>query len=134
MAIIIPNVAGQKERIEKQARQNMAQIIETQVNTYKLAENDSEVTVKELKTAGYLTDKQVEEAKKLLQLDENTTITLPINIPQPWCQVDQLARLALASGSRSWSWSCLASSCGAFPVCPWAIFWQNGAAVYSATN
>ena len=83
MAIIIPNVAGQKERIEKQARQNMAQIIETQVNTYKLAENDSEVTVKELKTAGYLTDKQVEEAKKLLQLDENTTITLPINIPQP---------------------------------------------------
>ena len=40
MAIIIPNVAGQKERIEKQA-------------------------------------------KKLLQLDENTTITLPINIPQP---------------------------------------------------
>ena len=33
MAIIIPNVAGQKERIEKQARQNMAQIIETQVNT-----------------------------------------------------------------------------------------------------
>ena len=48
-----------------------------------LAENDSEVTVKELKTAGYLTDKQVEEAKKLLQLDENTTITLPINIPQP---------------------------------------------------
>ena len=83
MAIIIPNVAGQKERLEKQARQNMAQIIETQVNTYKLAENDSEVTVKELKTAGYLTDKQVEEAKKLLQLDENTTITLPINIPQP---------------------------------------------------
>ena len=105
MAIIIPNVAGQKERIEKQARQNMAQIIETQVNTYKLAENDSEVTVKELKTAGYLTDKQVEEAKKLLQLDENTTITLPINIPQPWCRVDQLARQALASGSRSWSWS-----------------------------
>ena len=105
MAIIIPNVAGQKERIEKQARQNMAQIIETQVNTYKLAENDSEVTVKELKTAGYLTDKQVEEAKKLLQLDENTTITLPINIPQPWCQVGQITSRALASGSRSWSWS-----------------------------
>ena len=35
MAIIIPNVAGQKERIEKQARQNMAQIIETQDNTNK---------------------------------------------------------------------------------------------------
>ena len=81
MAIIIPNVAGQKTRIEKQARVNIAQIIETQVNTYQLAENDKDVTIKELADKGYLTTKQVDEAKKLLNLTDDAAITVPIPVP-----------------------------------------------------
>lgn len=79
MAIIIPNVAGQKTRIEQQARENIAEIITTQVNTYSLVEDDTTPTLNELLTTGYITQKQLNEAKKLLSLDVDTTIALPID-------------------------------------------------------
>lgn len=81
MAIIIPNVAGQRNRIENQAKENIAEIIETQVNTYKLVEKD-EPTLSSLVKEGYITQKQSDEAERLLNLEESATITLPINIPQ----------------------------------------------------
>ncbi|MGO1677981.1 MAG: prepilin-type N-terminal cleavage/methylation domain-containing protein, partial [Ruoffia tabacinasalis] len=36
MAIIIPNVAGQRERINEQARTNIEEVIETQSSTYQM--------------------------------------------------------------------------------------------------
>lgn len=81
MAIIIPNVAGQRARIDKQAAENIADILETQANTYLLVENDDDVSLGELISSGYITTKQAEEAGKLLNLTDATIITLPIEIP-----------------------------------------------------
>ena len=84
MAIIMPNVLGQKKRIEQQARIDMAQVIETQAHTYELAESDTDgVTLKELQDNGYLTEKQVQEAKHLLALEPETTLTFPISTDEP---------------------------------------------------
>lgn len=83
MAIIIPNVAGQRDRIQAQAKVNIAEILETQVNTYKLVEDmpadDTGVTLKELEDGGYITAKQSAEAQRLLELTESIDIALPIN-------------------------------------------------------
>lgn len=81
MAIIIPNVAGQRNRIDEQATENIRDIIETQANTYLLVENDDDVTLTELSTSGYITDKQLSEAVDKLQLQEEAVISLPIAIP-----------------------------------------------------
>ncbi|MGO4929072.1 competence type IV pilus major pilin ComGC [Fundicoccus sp. Sow4_D5] len=81
MAIIIPNVAGQRTRIDKQATQNIAEILETQANTYLLVEDDAEVTLGELISEGYITSKQATEAGNLLNFTEDSVITLPIEIP-----------------------------------------------------
>lgn len=80
MAIIIPNVAGQKNRIEVQARENIAEIVETQVNTYSLVENQESVTLEELVLEGYLTQKQADEASRLLNIDPKIVISTPIMI------------------------------------------------------
>lgn len=80
MAIIIPNVAGQKDRIDAQATENIRDIIETQVNTYLLVEQDDDVTLSELSASGYITDKQLTEAVSKLSLDAEAEITLPITI------------------------------------------------------
>lgn len=80
MAIIIPNVAGQKDRIDQQATENIRDIIETQANTYLLVEQDDEVTLSELSAGGYITDKQLTEAINKLTLDADTEISLPISI------------------------------------------------------
>lgn len=82
MALIIPNVSGQKQRIEKQARENMAQIIETQVETYTLVEKDTDVTLDDLTDKGYLTQKQSQEAQRLLNLSDSETLSVPIDIPE----------------------------------------------------
>lgn len=80
MAIIIPNISGQKERIEQQAKVNIAEIIETQVNTFQLFEFNQEVTLTILLDEGYITAKQAEQAEKLLNLSPNAPITVPINV------------------------------------------------------
>ncbi len=81
MAIIIPNVAGQRARIDKQAAVNIAEILETQANTYLLVENDNDVSLGELLAGGYITSKQAVEAENYLSITEETVITLPIQIP-----------------------------------------------------
>lgn len=66
MAIIIPNVAGQRDRINQQAAENIKEIIENQRNTYMMVENDNDVTLEELLNRGYITAKQEQEAEKFL--------------------------------------------------------------------
>ncbi|MBD3948628.1 prepilin-type N-terminal cleavage/methylation domain-containing protein [Tuanshanicoccus lijuaniae] len=80
MAIIIPNVAGQRDRIEKQARANIAEIIETQVNTYNLVESSKDASLAKLVSEGYITQKQSDEAERLLKLTSDAVIQLPINV------------------------------------------------------
>ncbi|UPQ85792.1 competence type IV pilus major pilin ComGC [Ignavigranum ruoffiae] len=69
MAIIIPNVSGQRDRINQQAAENIKEIVETQRNTYVLVENDDQVSLNELYENGYLTEKQVSEAEKFLLVE-----------------------------------------------------------------
>lgn len=76
MAIIIPNVAGQRDRIEAQGAENITEIVATQLNTYGIVEGTTDgVTTQMLATEGYLTDKQVEEANRLLELSPDTPIS-----------------------------------------------------------
>ncbi len=81
MAIIIPNISGQRDRIESQAKENIAEILMTQVNTYQMVEGEAApVTPTALKEAGYITDKQVAEAEKLLGIGASQTIPDPIPV------------------------------------------------------
>ena len=78
MAIIIPNVSGQKDRINQQAAENIKEIVQTQRNTYLLVEDDQDVTLDELQAGGYLTDKQVKEAQKFLVIETTLGEDIPI--------------------------------------------------------
>lgn len=82
MAIIIPNVAGQRDRVQSQAKENIAEIIETQVNTYELVSGDEAVTLTVLLNEDYLTERQFNEAQNLLGLSADEEITIPIVIPE----------------------------------------------------
>lgn len=82
MAIIIPNVAGQKTRIEKQARHDIAQIVEAQINTYRLVEADDDVSLNDLLSNGYITEKQKEQAETMLNLEAEAVITTPIAVSE----------------------------------------------------
>lgn len=76
MAIIIPNVSGQRDRIEAQGAENIREIVITQLNTYEIVEDTTGgATLNLLSEGGYLTDKQVEEATRLLGIEESDTIT-----------------------------------------------------------
>ena len=81
MAIIIPNVSGQRKRIDRQASQNIADILETQANTYLLVENDPTVSLDELLSEGYITQKQADEAIKMLVIEGAQELTFPIELP-----------------------------------------------------
>lgn len=84
MAIIIPNVAGQRDRIDTQATANMADIITNQVENYRLVEGlepGDDVTLNILETEQYITARQKEQATKLLKITGETVITTPITIP-----------------------------------------------------
>ncbi len=75
MAIIIPNVSGQRDRIEEQGRDNITEIVSTQLNTYGIVEGStSGVTTQMLADSGYLTPKQVEEANRLINLSPDQPI------------------------------------------------------------
>lgn len=78
MAIIIPNVAGQRDRINQQAAENIKEIVETQRNTYEMVENTDVISLDDLLTKGYLTDKQAEEASKFLEVEAG--LRAPIQI------------------------------------------------------
>lgn len=79
MAIIIPNVSGQKDRINQQAAENIKEIVQTQRNTYLLVEDDQEVSLEDLYQGGYLTDKQVKEAEKFLVPSTSLSDDIEIN-------------------------------------------------------
>lgn len=67
MAIIIPNVSGQKDRIDKKAVENITEIVSTQVSAYHMVEtNNSPITLETLVSEGYLTQNQADKAKDLL--------------------------------------------------------------------
>lgn len=75
MAIIIPNVSGQKDRIEKQATENITEIVQTQVDAYYLVEPaGSTASLETLVSEGYLTQKQAEEAEDRIDQAELTAI------------------------------------------------------------
>ena len=78
MTIIIPNVAGQRDRVQQQARVNIAEVIETQVSTYELVSGDNAVTLSMLYTDDYLTERQYNEAQNLLGLSVDEPISIPI--------------------------------------------------------
>lgn len=63
MAIIIPNIAGQRERINTQARENITEIIQTQKNSYQMVEGETP-SLDQLLEGGYITEKQLKEARK----------------------------------------------------------------------
>lgn len=82
MAIIIPNVAGQRDRVQSQAQVNIAEIIETQVSTYELVSGESGATLTVLYNEDYLTERQFNEAQNLLGLAADEQITIPIVISE----------------------------------------------------
>lgn len=63
MAIIIPNISGQREKINTKADENIVQIVNTQAETFRLSENKEPSNLEELESEGYLTSKQLEAAK-----------------------------------------------------------------------
>lgn len=65
MAIIIPNVAGQRERINDQAEKNITEIIETQVNTYEMVNGGETPSLTILLDEGYITQRQYDQANEL---------------------------------------------------------------------
>ena len=79
MAIIIPNISGQRDRINQQAMSNMSEVIQTQMTTYELAEGAAPTTLDDLLTKGYITQKQSKKAEELF----NTTNLSAIANNQP---------------------------------------------------
>ena len=79
MAIIIPNISGQRDRINQQAMTNMSEVIQTQMTTYELAEGAAPTTLDDLLTKGYITQKQSKKAEELF----NTTNLSAIANNQP---------------------------------------------------
>lgn len=75
MAIIIPNVSGQKDRIEERAKQNITEIVVTQLDTASMVSPDATITLEYLGDNGYLTQKQVDEAVRLLEISESQTLS-----------------------------------------------------------
>lgn len=74
MAIIIPNVAGQKNRIETRAKENIAEIVITQLDTAQLVKPGEAITLNLLVEEGYLTQKQSDEAQRLLNLSPSESL------------------------------------------------------------
>lgn len=75
MAIIIPNVAGQRQRIHSQAQVNIAEVLDTQVQTYQMIVTPGSVSLSDLAGADLVTPKQVSQAQKLLTIDETTDLS-----------------------------------------------------------
>lgn len=74
MAIIIPNVAGQKNRIETKAKENISEIVMTQLDTAQLVNPGEPISLNSLVEDGYLTQKQSDEAQRLLNLSPSENL------------------------------------------------------------
>ncbi|MGF3067199.1 competence type IV pilus major pilin ComGC [Facklamia sp. P12950] len=78
MAIIIPNVSGQKDRIDQQAVENITEIVETQADAYYLVEDTQEpLNLETLVAEGYLTQKQADEATERIEAEVLSQILTP---------------------------------------------------------
>ncbi|MGF3072400.1 competence type IV pilus major pilin ComGC [Facklamia sp. P12945] len=78
MAIIIPNVSGQKDRIDQQAVENITEIVETQADAYYLVEDTQEpLSLETLVAEGYLTQKQADEATERIEAEVLSQILTP---------------------------------------------------------
>ncbi|MCR8969333.1 competence type IV pilus major pilin ComGC [Facklamia sp. 7083-14-GEN3] len=78
MAIIIPNVSGQKDRIDQQAVENITEIVETQADAYYLVEDTQEsLSLETLVSEGYLTQKQADEAAERIEAEVLNQILSP---------------------------------------------------------
>lgn len=74
MAIIIPNLAGQKNRIETKAKENISEIVMTQLDTAQLVNPGEPISLNSLVENGYLTQKQSDEAQRLLNLSPSENL------------------------------------------------------------
>lgn len=78
MVIIIPNISGQKDRIDKQAAENITEIVATQANAYYLVEGNGQTATLEILVAeGYLTEKQAQEAQERISDQLPTLLANP---------------------------------------------------------
>lgn len=59
--LIIPNIGDTTDKVDKEAHYALTQVVKSQASLYKL-EKGVDATYEALKSAGYLTDAQVEKA------------------------------------------------------------------------
>lgn len=64
LLLFVPNLSKQREKIESQGSAALGKVVHTQVELYKIENNDSQVTWNKLQKGGYLTAEQVADAKK----------------------------------------------------------------------
>lgn len=66
--LFIPNLAGQKDTVNREGNKAIVKIVETQMELYKLDTNTSaNPSVDELASSGYLTAEQAEKYKGIPQ-------------------------------------------------------------------
>lgn len=82
MIILVPNVTAQRERIDRQSKENISEVIATQANAYQLIEgNSSAPTLQQLLDKEYITKKQADKAKELFNISDSQPITGPLYVP-----------------------------------------------------
>ncbi|MFC0234220.1 competence type IV pilus major pilin ComGC [Vagococcus entomophilus] len=64
LLLFVPNLSKKSELIQKEGTEALTKVIETQSELFKLEMEDHEVTWEKLFNNGYLTQKQIEDAKK----------------------------------------------------------------------
>lgn len=62
--IVVPNLSYQKKHAQTVHTSAMTTVVQTQLDTYLYATDKKTATLEELEKTGYLTDKQVNMAKK----------------------------------------------------------------------
>lgn len=60
--LIIPNIGDTTKEVDKEAQYALSQVVKSQASLYKLENNGVDATYESLKSAGYLTEAQVEKA------------------------------------------------------------------------
>lgn len=64
LLLFVPNLSKKSELIQREGTEALAKVVETQSELFKLELEDNEVTWEKLFNNGYLTQKQIEDAKK----------------------------------------------------------------------
>lgn len=78
MLLIVPNIGEKRERIDKQATEALANVIQTQVELFELENKNKSVSLEALLNGGYLSQKQVDEAnQKQITVSGNGHVSYP---------------------------------------------------------